>query len=71
MIGRYYVTRVQEYPAVLGELGFVSNESDYYKLIQNSYQYSIASGIADSISSYLGAAGRNGSYNYGTQSTNE
>ena len=69
MIGRYYVTRVQEYPAVLGELGFVSNESDYYKLIQNSYQSSIASGIADAISSYLGSVGRNGSYNYGTQST--
>ena len=71
MIGRYYVTRVQEYPAVLGELGFVSNESDYYKLIQNSYQSSIASGIADAISSYLGAAGKNSNYNYGTQSTKE
>lgn len=71
MIGRYYVTRVQEYPAVLGELGFVSNESDYYKLIQNSYQSSIASGIADAISSYLGSVGRNGSYNYGTQSTDD
>ena len=71
MIGRYYVTRVQEYPSVLGELGFVSNESDYYKLIQNSYQASVASGIADAISSYLGAAGRNGSYNYGTQSTKD
>ena len=71
MIGRYYVTRVQEYPAVLGELGFVSNESDYYKLIQNSYQSSIASGIADAISSYLGAVGKNGNYNYGTQSTKE
>lgn len=71
MIGRYYVTRVQEYPSVLGELGFVSNESDYYKLIQNSYQSSIASGIADAISSYLGSVGRNGSYNYGTQSTND
>ncbi len=68
-IGRYYVTRTQEYPAVLGELGFVSNESDYYKLIQNSYQRDIASGIADAISSYLGGAGRNGSYSYGTQST--
>lgn len=71
MIGRYYVTRVHEYPSVLGELGFVSNESDYYKLIQNSYQSSIASGIADAISSYLGSVGRNGNYNYGTQSTDD
>ena len=70
MIGRYYVTRTQEYPAVLGELGFVSNESDYYKLIQNSYQRDIASAIADAISSYLGGAGKNGSYTYGSQSTN-
>ncbi|MBQ6878282.1 MAG: N-acetylmuramoyl-L-alanine amidase [Oscillospiraceae bacterium] len=69
MIGRYYVTRIQEYPSVLGELGFVSNESDYYKLIKSSYQREIADAIADSISSYLYGVGKNGSYNYGTQST--
>ena len=71
MAGRYYVTRVQDYPAVLGEIGFVSNESDYYKLIQSSYQQDIASAIADSIQSYLGNIGRNGTYEYGTQSTGE
>ena len=70
MIGRYYVTRTQEYPSVLGELGFVSNESDYYKLIKGSYQREIAEGIADAISSYLYSVGRNGNYNYGSQSTN-
>ena len=70
MIGRYYVTRIQEYPSVLGELGFVSNESDYYKLIKSSYQREIAEAIADSISSYLYSAGKNGDYNYGSQSTN-
>ena len=70
MIGRYYVTRTQEYPSVLGELGFVSNESDYYKLIKSSYQRDIAEAIADSISSYLYGVGKNGNYNYGTQSTN-
>lgn len=69
MIGRYYVTRTQEYPSILGEIGFVSNESDYYKLISGSYQRSIAEGIADSIQNYLYNVGRNGSYNYGTQST--
>ncbi len=68
-IGRYYVTRVQDYPSVLGEIGFVSNESDYYKLIQNSYQRYIAEGIADAIQDYLYSAGRNGNYEYGTQST--
>ena len=70
MIGRYYVTRTQEYPSVLGELGFVSNESDYYKLIQSSYQWEIAEEIADAISSYLYGVGRNGNYVYGSQSTN-
>jgi hypothetical protein len=70
MIGRYYVTRTQEYPSVLGELGFVSNESDYYKLIKSSYQRDIAEAIADSISSYLYSAGKNGTYSYGSQSTN-
>ncbi|MBQ4546093.1 MAG: N-acetylmuramoyl-L-alanine amidase [Oscillospiraceae bacterium] len=70
MIGRYYVTRIQEYPSVLGEMGFVSNESDYYKLIKGSYQREIAEGIADAISSYLYGVGKNGSYNYGSQSTN-
>ena len=70
MIGRYYVTRVHEYPSVLGELGFVSNESDYYKLIKSSYQREVAVGIADAISSYLYSTGKNGTYNYGMQSTN-
>lgn len=68
-IGRYYVTRVQDYPSILGEMGFVSNESDYYKLIQSNYQRAIASAIADSVQNYLGAAGRNGTYSYGMQST--
>lgn len=68
-IGRYYVTRIQEYPAVLAELGFVSNESDYYKLIQNSYQNDIVDSIADAIQSFLGSVGKNGSYDYGSQST--
>ncbi len=70
MIGRYYVTRTQEYPSVLGEIGFVSNESDYYKLISSSYQRSIAEGIADAIANYLYSVGKNGNYSYGTQSTN-
>lgn len=70
MIGRYFVTRTQEYPSVLGELGFVSNESDYYKLIKSSYQRDIAEAIADSISNYLYGVGKNGNYRYGSQSTN-
>ena len=71
MIGRYYVTRVSQYAAVLGELGFVSSESDYYKLIKSSYQKEIAEGIADAVESYLGAVGKNGNYKYGTQYVGE
>ncbi len=71
MIGRYYVTRVSQYAAVLGELGFVSNESDYYKLIKSSYQKDIADAIADAIESYLGAVGDDGNYKYGTQYVGE
>lgn len=70
-IGRYFVTRVQDYPSVLGEIGFVSNESDYYKLIQSSYQRAIAEGIADAVQDYLYSVGKNGNYNYGTQSTGD
>ncbi len=68
-IGRYYVTRVSQYAAMLGEMGFVSNEDDYYKLVQSSYQNAVASGIADAISNYLAAVGANGNYDYGTQSS--
>lgn len=71
MIGRYYVTRVSQYAAVLGELGFVSNESDYYKMIKSSYQKEIANAIADAIESYLGAVGDDGNYKYGTQYVGE
>lgn len=66
-IGRYFVTRISEYPAVLVEMGFLSNEDDYYSLIQSGYQSEIASGIADAISSYLNAVGANGNYHYGTE----
>lgn len=71
MIGRYYVTRVSQYAAVLGELGFVSNESDYYKLIKSSYQKDIAEAIANAVESYLGAVGDDGNYKYGTQYVGE
>lgn len=55
--GRFYVTRTNQFPAVLAECGFVSNQSEYEKLIKKSYQYSIAEGIANGIYSYLKATG--------------
>jgi len=41
---------------VLIETGFISNESEYSKLINSKYQNRIAQGIASGISSYLAGA---------------
>lgn len=51
--GRYYVTRVDQFPAVLVECGFVTNQAEYEKLIQKSVQYSVAMGVAVGIQSYM------------------
>ncbi|MFV0498285.1 MAG: N-acetylmuramoyl-L-alanine amidase [Candidatus Fimivivens sp.] len=59
--GYYYVTRSMQYPAILVETGFISNQTEYHKLINESYQRNIADGLADAIGSYLqymGSAGR-------------
>ena len=55
--GRYYVTRVNQFPAVLVECGFVTNQAEYEKLIQKSVQYSVAMGIAIGIQSYMKTTG--------------
>ena len=34
--GRYYVTRTNQFPAILAECGFVSNQSEYEKLLSKS-----------------------------------
>jgi len=51
--GYYYVTRTMRYPAILVEGGFVSNQTEYHKLIDDDYQYEIARGIADAAASYF------------------
>lgn len=55
--GRYYVTRVDQFPAVLVECGFVTNQAEYEKLIQKSVQYSVAMGIAVGVQSYMKTTG--------------
>ena len=52
--GLYYMTRESQFACVLIETGFISNESEYSKLINSKYQNRIAQGIANGISSYLG-----------------
>lgn len=54
--GLYYMTRESQFACVLIETGFISNESEYSKLINSKYQNRIAQGIASGISSYLGGA---------------
>ena len=51
--GYYYVTRSMQYPAILIESGFVSNQTEYHKLINEDYQQAMAEGIAKAVSSYL------------------
>ncbi|MDD3193313.1 MAG: Ig-like domain-containing protein [Oscillospiraceae bacterium] len=68
--GRFYMTRDSEFPAILLETGFVSNQSEYYKLITASYQKSIASQVASAIKSYLSAAGM-GNTATGTQAVGD
>ena len=68
--GRFYMTRDSEFPAILLETGFVSNQSEYYKLITTSYQKTIASRIASSIKSFLSSMGM-GNVATGTQSVGD
>ncbi len=66
--GYYYVTRTMRYPAILIEGGFVSNQTEYHKLIDEDYQYEMAEGLADAVVSYFDAMGA-GDVLTGTQSS--
>ncbi|WMJ84779.1 N-acetylmuramoyl-L-alanine amidase [Oscillospiraceae bacterium MB24-C1] len=59
--GYYYVTRSMQYPAILVETGFMSNQTEYHKLINEGYQSNIANGLANAIGSYLKYMGSAGS----------
>ena len=66
--GYYYVTRSMQYPAILVETGFMSSQTEYHKLINDSYQTNIANGLANAIGSYLQYMGSAGSLT-GTESS--
>lgn len=51
--GYYYVTRTMQYPAILLETGFMSNQNEYHKLINEGYQSNVATAIANGIGQYL------------------
>ncbi len=65
--GLYYVTRVSQYPSILAETGFITNEAEYKKLCTSSYQTKIANNIAVAIESYFLSQG-GGTVITGTQS---
>lgn len=65
--GLYYVTRNAQVPSILCEVGFMSNESDYYKMLSEDYQQAVGQAIANAVSGYLQAM-TPGSSATGTQS---
>lgn len=50
----YYVTKYATVPAVLLEVGFMSNSDDFAKLKSTTYQQKVAKGIADGVDEYFG-----------------
>lgn len=55
----FYVTRVENCPSVLLELGFLSNSNDFYALINLDNQNTLAMAIADGITEYFGGSNLN------------
>lgn len=51
--GQYFVTRTAQYPAILVETGFLSNEGEYRKLIDEGYQSELANALANAVESYI------------------
>ncbi|MDD2956646.1 MAG: N-acetylmuramoyl-L-alanine amidase [Oscillospiraceae bacterium] len=65
--GRFYMTRDSEFPAILLETGFVSNENEFSKLISNKYQKAVAKAIVNGAVAFLENSGM-GNTATGTQS---
>ena len=64
----FYVTRDPQFVGILSEGGFMSNNKEYRKLIDDDYQDEVASAMADAIASFLKAAGSGNAGITGTQS---
>ena len=65
--GYYYMTRNFAFPATLTEYGFVSNSSEYYKMIDESGLSSMADGTVEAIIDFFRS--RYSSSSTGTEST--
>lgn len=64
----FYVTRDPQFVGILSEGGFMSNNTEYRKLIDEDYQDEVASAMADAIAAFLKAAGSGNAGITGTQS---
>ena len=67
--GLYYVTRESQFVSVLTEMGFLSSQSEYNKLIDSKYQKRVANGLADAVATFLDVAGASNAGLSGTEST--
>ncbi len=68
--GRYYVTRDSQFIGVLSETGFVTNQSEYRKLLDDDYQQQVADALAEAVYNALSSAGM-GTVKTGTQSAGQ
>src|SRR5699024_1929500 len=55
MQSNYHVLRENNDPAVLIELGFLTNPQDFSKIQQAQYQENVGQGIADGLLNYFGS----------------
>jgi N-acetylmuramoyl-L-alanine amidase/uncharacterized lipoprotein YddW (UPF0748 family) len=58
--GRYYVIRDPQFPSTMIETGFVTNEGEYWNLLDENCQQDIAYGLADAVCEYFKAMGCDG-----------
>lgn len=64
----FYVTRDPQFVGILSEGGFMSNNKEYNKLIDDDYQDAVADAMADAIQAFLKNAGSGNAGITGTQS---
>ncbi|MBQ8598496.1 MAG: N-acetylmuramoyl-L-alanine amidase, partial [Oscillospiraceae bacterium] len=64
----FYVTRDPQFVGILSEGGFMSNNKEYNKLIDDDYQDAVADAMADAIQAFLKNAGSVNAGITGTQS---
>lgn len=64
----FYVTRDPQFVGILSEGGFMSNNKEYRKLIDDDYQNDVAAAMADAVASFLKSAGSGNAGVTGTQS---